>query len=213
MKLIVGLGNPGQGYSHNRHNLGFMCVGDFAKAHGIRFDKKQGLARIGTGEVSGAAVVVARPQTYMNESGQAVGKLVKKFASGLDDVVVIHDDLDLPVGRIRIRQGGSAGGHNGIKSIINAVGPDFVRIRVGIGRPSVVSGGVPTPEDEIVGYVLSGFARDEKKVIDQTIPKVSEAIECIITEGLTAAMNKYNQGNGKSEIRTSKNESSENDPN
>ena len=199
MKVIVGLGNPGQGYAHNRHNLGFMCVNHFAKAHGIRFDKKTGQARIGTGAVDGEAVIVARPQTYMNESGQAVGKLVKKFAKGLDDLVVIHDDLDLPVGRMRIRRGGSAGGHNGIKSIINALGPDFIRIRVGIGRPSVPQGGVPTPEDEIVGYVLSGFTRDEKKVIEETIPKVSEAIGCIITEGLMAAMNKYNQTE-KSEI-------------
>src|SRR3989338_7816522 len=103
MKLIVGLGNPGQGYSHNRHNLGFMCVSHFAKEHSIKFDKKQSQARTGTGEIGGETVVVARPETYMNLSGQAVSRLVKKFNISLDDLIVIHDDLDLPVGRIRIR--------------------------------------------------------------------------------------------------------------
>ncbi|MDO8716272.1 MAG: aminoacyl-tRNA hydrolase, partial [Dehalococcoidales bacterium] len=137
MKLVVGLGNPGQGYSNNRHNLGFMCVSHFAKEHSIAFDKKQGQARIGTGEIGGETVVVARPDTYMNQSGQAVSRLVKKFSVSLDDLIIIHDDLDLPVGRIRIRQGGSAGGHRGIESIINSLGgKEFLRVRVGIGRPA-----------------------------------------------------------------------------
>ena len=194
MKLIVGLGNPGQSYSHNRHNLGFMCVNHFAKVHGIKFDKKQGQARTGTGEIAGETVVVARPETYMNQSGQAVSRLVKRFNISLDDLIVIHDDLDLPVGRIRVRQGGSAGGHRGIESIITGLGSkDFLRIRVGIGRPSGTGRGIPTPEDAVIAYVLSGFPPEEKKVIDMTIPEVSEALECLITEGLTAAMNKYNR--------------------
>ena len=194
MKLIVGLGNPGQSYSHNRHNLGFMCVNHFAKVHGIKFDKKQGQARTGTGEIAGETVVVARPETYMNQSGQAVSRLVKRFNISLDDLIVIHDDLDLPVGRIRVRQGGSAGGHRGIESIITGLGSkDFLRIRVGIGRPSATGRGIPTPEDAIIAYVLSGFTSEEKKVIDQTIPVVSEALESLITEGLSAAMNKYNR--------------------
>ncbi len=193
MKLIVGLGNPGQGYSHNRHNLGFMCISNFAKEHGIKFDKKQGQARTGTGEIGGETVVVARPETYMNQSGQAVSRLVKKFNISLDDLIVIHDDLDLPVGRIRIRQGGSAGGHRGIESIITGLGSkDFLRIRVGIGRPSNTGSGISTSEDAVIAYVLSGFTSEEKKVIERTIPEVSEAIECLITEGLGAAMNKYN---------------------
>ena len=193
MKLIIGLGNPGTKYANNRHNLGFMCVSEFAKVHHIPFDTKQGLARIGESTVAGEAIVVARPQTFMNESGQAVSKLVKKFSVGLDDLVVIHDDLDLPLGRIRIRKGGSAGGHNGIKSIINSVGVDFVRLRVGIGRPSAPKGGVPGSDDEIVGYVLRGFAPEERKIIDTTIPKVVEAVDCLITEGLAAAMTKYSK--------------------
>ncbi len=192
MKLIVGLGNPGQGYSNNRHNLGFMCVSYFAKENGIKFDKKQGQARTGTGEIGGETVVAARPETYMNQSGQAVSRLVKKFSISLDDLIIIHDDLDLPVGRIRIRQGGSAGGHRGIESIISGLGDkEFLRVRVGIGRPS--GSGRGASEDAIVGYVLGGFAPEERNVIDQTIPAVSEALECLIAEGLSAAMNKYNK--------------------
>ena len=194
MKLVVGLGNPGQGYSRNRHNLGFMCVSHFAKEHGIKFDKKQGQARTGTGDIGGETVVVARPETYMNQSGQAVSRLVKRSNSSLDDLIVIHDDLDLPVGRIRIRQGGSAGGHRGIESIITGLGSkDFLRIRVGIGRPSVTGSGISTPEDAVIAYVLSGFTLEEKKIIDRTIPEVSEAIESLITGGLAVAMNKYNR--------------------
>ncbi|MBM2825695.1 MAG: peptidyl-tRNA hydrolase [Dehalococcoidales bacterium] len=193
MKLIVGLGNPGRSYEHNRHNLGFMCVSYFAKEHVIVFDKKQGNARIGLGEVAGQRIVVARPQTYMNQSGEAVGRLVKKFSVSFPDLIVIHDDLDLPVGKIRLRQGGSAGGHKGIGSIIAELGrPDFLRLRVGIGRPTGVAGSPEATEASIVSYVLSGFNAEEKPVISQTIPMVSEAILCLLTEGLTVAMNRYN---------------------
>ncbi|MBI2851700.1 MAG: aminoacyl-tRNA hydrolase, partial [Chloroflexi bacterium] len=181
MKLIVGLGNPGQGYARNRHNLGFMCVSFIAGQHRIKLDKKAGQARIGQGEIAGEEVVVARPQTYMNRSGQAVKYLVERFRTGLDDLIIIHDDLDLPVGRIRIRLGGSAAGHRGIKSIISDLGsPDFVRIRVGIGRPERIASGseVPYQEEAIIGYVLSDFTREEKKIIDEAVPRVSEAIEC-----------------------------------
>ena len=187
MKLIVGLGNPGRGYAHNRHNLGFMCVNHFARTHSIRFDKKQGQARIGVGEVAGSKVVVARPQTYMNLSGRSVSRLVKKFNISRDDVIVIHDDLDLPTGKIRIRQCGGSGGHKGVDSIVTWLGSqDFLRLRVGIGRPVEIS------ETDIVAYVLSDFTAGEKQTIARVIPGVSEAILCLLTEGLMAAMNKYN---------------------
>jgi PTH1 family peptidyl-tRNA hydrolase len=193
MKLIVGLGNPGLGYARNRHNIGFMCLNRFARKHGIRFDKKQGKARIGRGEVAGNQVVVARPQTYVNLSGQSVSRLVKKFNINLDDLIVIHDDLDLPPGKIRIRQGGSSGGHKGIDSIItDLASPEFVRIRIGIGRPDIAEGDTQTKEAEVIAYVLSDFTPEEKRVINQVIPRVSEAIHYLLTEGLTAAMNKYN---------------------
>ena len=193
MKLIVGLGNPGRGYANNRHNAGFICLNHFARMQDIRFDKKQGKARIGTGEVAGSKVVVAKPQTYMNLSGRSVSLLVKKFNVSFDNLLVIHDDLDLPLGKIRIRQGGSAGGHKGVGSIITELdSQNFIRIRVGIGRPVKNEGFTELSEDDIIAYVLSDFTPDEKQAITQVIPMVSEAILCLLTEGLVAAMNKYN---------------------
>ncbi len=193
MKLIVGLGNPGRSYVHNRHNAGFICLNYFARMQGIRFDKKQSRARTGLGEVAGNEVVVAKPQTYMNLSGQSVSRLVKKFDINLDNLLVVHDDLDLPLGKIRIRQGGGSGGHKGVNSIITELGScDFLRIRVGIGRPTTSEGSTEVSEDDIIAYVLSDFTAEEKQTITKVIPGVSEAIYCLLTEGLTAAMNKYN---------------------
>ena len=193
MKLIVGLGNPGRGYTNNRHNVGFICLNYFAKEQGIRFDKKQGRARIGVGEVAGSEVMVARPQTYINLSGQSVSLLVKKFNIDLNNLLVIHDDLDLPLGKIRIRYGGGSGGHNGVESIITELGSqDFIRIRVGIGRPSAIGDSAEISEADIITYVLSDFTPEGKQTIIQVIPRVSEAILCLLTEGLVAAMNKYN---------------------
>ena len=189
MKLIVGLGNPGRSYAGNRHNIGLMCLSHFAKIEGIRFDKKQSQARIGTGEVAGDKIVLARPQTYMNLSGQSVSRLIRRFNISLDDLVVIHDDLDLPPGKIRIRKGGGSAGHKGIDSIINELASqEFIRIRVGIDRPDIAE----LSETDIITHVLGDFSADEKQAIAQTVPRVSEAILCLLTEGLTAAMNKYN---------------------
>ena len=193
MKLIVGLGNPGRGYANNRHNMGFMCLTHFARTQGIRFDKKQGQARIGSGEAAGSQVVVVKPQTYMNLSGQSVSRLVERFKINLSDLLVIHDDLDLPLGKIRIRQGGSSGGHKGIGSIINELGSqDFLRLRVGIGRPIMSTSEIS--EDDTIAYVLSDLTPDEKQVIDKVVPRVGEAILCLLTESPTIAMNKYNHG-------------------
>ena len=192
MELIVGLGNPGRGYANNRHNIGFMCLNRFARRHGIRFDKRQCQARIGSGEVAGNKVVLARPQTYMNRSGGAVSRLVKKYDISLENIIVIHDDLDLPLGKIRIRPRGSAAGHKGIDSIITHLGSeDFVRIRVGIGRPTAKEGSAIS-EDDIIAYVLSDFTPEEKRVIVETTFQVSEAIYCLLTEGLVTTMNRFN---------------------
>ena len=193
MKLIVGLGNPGRIYARNRHNIGFMCVSHFARTQGIRFDKKQGQARIGTGEVAGNKLIVARPQTHMNLSGESVIRLVNKFNISLNDLLVIHDDLDLPLGKIRLSQGSGSGGHKGVDSIITHLGSlDFPRLRVGIGRPPIIEGSAEDREAEVVAYVLNDFTPEERKTITQVIPKVSEAILNLLNEGLTAAMNKYN---------------------
>ncbi|MDD3677821.1 MAG: aminoacyl-tRNA hydrolase [Dehalococcoidales bacterium] len=192
MKLIVGLGNPGQGYSNNRHNIGFICLKHFSKEHKITFDKKQADARIGRGNIEGLDVVLAKPQTYMNLSGKSVNRLMQKYKLKPEDIIVIHDDMDLPLGKVRIRMGGSSGGHKGINSIIAEVGTrEFIRIKVGIGRPE------KDEEDrfydrDIVDYVLSNFSRDEKKQLEPSISKVSNALLCLITEGLEPAMNKFN---------------------
>jgi PTH1 family peptidyl-tRNA hydrolase len=193
MKLIVGLGNPGLFYANNRHNIGYMCVNRFARDHKIRFNKKQGLARVGTGEIDGEEVVLARPQTFMNESGEAVSRLITKYKIGISDLIIIHDDLDLPTGKIRLRQGRGSGGHKGIESIIARLGKgNFYRVRVGIGRPDIPEDADIDKERAVIDYVLSGFTREERKIIDGVIPEVSRAISCLLTEGIETAMNKYN---------------------
>jgi len=189
MKLIVGLGNPGRSYAGNRHNIGFICLRYFARSQGIKFDRKKGLARIGAGTVEGNKLVLARPQTYMNNSGTSVSRLVRSFKVSPKDLLVIHDDLDLPPAKIRISSGSGSGGHKGINSIIEELGTrEFTRLRVGIGRPAKPS----TTEDDIIAYVLSDFTPPEKEAISDIIPRVSEAIVCLLTKGLTPAMNKFN---------------------
>ena len=192
MKLIVGLGNPGRGYAHNRHNIGFMCLGDFARKQGIRFDRKRGKARTGIGEVAGEGVILARPQTFMNLSGESVSRLVSGFDMALDDLLVVHDDLDLSLGKIRLRRGGSSGGHKGVDSIISSLGSqDFPRLRVGIGRPASSENHSENGEG-IISYVLSDFTPVEKQIVTQVIPRVGEAMLYLLTDGLLPAMNRYN---------------------
>ena len=188
----MGLGNPGRGYAHSRHNIGFRCLSHFARKQGIRLDRKRGKARIGVGEVAGEGVVLARPQVFMNLSGQSVSRLVSGFEIALGDLLVIHDDLDLPSGKIRLRRGGSSGGHKGVDSIISSIGSqDFLRLRVGIGRPAS-----DEKHDEggagIIYYVLSDFTPEEKPVVTKAISRVSEAILCLLAEGLLPAMDRYN---------------------
>ena len=189
MKLIVGLGNPGRTYSRNRHNIGFTCLSRFARSKGIKFAHKKSLARIGTGKVENIEVVLAKPQTFMNNSGQSLSRLVKKFKVDPKDLIVVHDDIDLPPAKIRISFGSSSGGHKGINSIIQELGTqDFVRLRIGIGRPNKPE----ISEDDIIAYVLSDFTPTEKRSIDNIIPTVNDAILCLLTEGLTPAMNQFN---------------------
>jgi PTH1 family peptidyl-tRNA hydrolase len=206
MKLIVGLGNPGQEYSSNRHNIGFLCINHFARLHHITLDKKQAKARTGTGMVAGTEVLLAKPQTYMNLSGVSVSQLMQKYKLTPDDLIVVHDDLDLPLGRIRIRKGSSAGGHNGIKSIIAHLGTqDFTRIRIGISRPE--PNGCEARLETIVEYVLGDFTEEDKPVIEETIQRVSDALITLITQGLEAAMNKFNADPRKKKARPEEEES------
>jgi len=193
MKLIIGLGNPGKIHSRNRHNIGFMCLNRFARMHGIKFDRKLSLARTGRGEVAGTEAILVRPQTYMNSSGQSVRRLVNRYNIKLNDLLVIHDDLDLPLGKIRIRRGGGSGGHKGIDSIIDELeSPDFLRLKVGIGRPIIIGGPTEINESEIVDYVLSDLSPNEEEPVAKAITLASEAILCLFADGLTVTMNKYN---------------------
>jgi len=186
MKLIVGLGNPGKDYARNRHNIGFRCLNYFARRHSLRFDRRQCRARLAVGE-AGGGLLLAKPQTFVNVSGEVVARLVDKHNIALSDLLVIYDDLDLPPGKVRIRPKGGSGGHKGMKSIISALGSeDFARIRVGIGRPA------RDDEDSIVNYVLGNFSPSEEKVIRSAVITVSEALECFLDQGIEAAMGKFN---------------------
>ena len=191
MKLIVGLGNPGKTYAHNRHNVGFRSLNYFARLHSIRFDRRQCRARIGLAKIRGEKLLLAKPGTFVNLSGNSVAGLVRKHDIPLGDLLVIYDDLDLPLGNIRLRQSGGSGGHKGMNSIISALGSEvFPRIRVGIGRPQGEKQFIS--EDAIVNYVLSDFSSQEEATIKPVIVKVSEAIDHFLTQGIVAAMSKFN---------------------
>ena len=154
-----------------------------ARRHRISLRGLKSRAKLGTGEIAGEAVVLAKPQTYMNLSGESVRLLVRRYAVPVEDLLVIYDDLDLPVGKLRIRERGGSGGHKGMESIIAALESDeFCRIRVGIGRPV----------GDAVSYVLRGFTAEEKRIVDRVLATVSDAVWCILTEGAETAMNRFN---------------------
>lgn len=183
VKLIVGLGNPGEEYVGTRHNVGFRCLQLLARRHHLTFSRRECRARVAEGAIASQPVLLARPHTYMNLSGTAVACLVRKYRLSIGDLVVIHDDMDLPPGRIRLRPKGSAGGHHGMESIIASLGSqDFPRLRIGIGLPS----------GDTIDYVLSPFSDEEKESVAVAIQQAAEAVECLLTEGIEAAMNKYN---------------------
>ncbi len=184
IKLIVGLGNPGVRYAQSRHNVGFLVVDRFARAHDLSFSRKRFNAELAEGEIGGVRVMLAKPQTYMNLSGDAVGKLFAFYKIAPHDLIVVYDDLDLPLGKMRLRTKGSAGGHHGMESIISRIGTsDFPRLRVGIGRPN---------PDADIDHVLGRFEGDERKVMDETFARAVEAIDVWLRDGIDAAMNKYN---------------------
>jgi PTH1 family peptidyl-tRNA hydrolase len=190
-KLIVGLGNPGRKYAHNRHNVGSQCLDRLAQAHGLSFGSRilsrkgrRAKASLAPGKIADIEVVLAKPLTYMNLSGQAVKQLTSFYGLSLEDILVIHDDLDLSLGTIRLRPEGGSGGHKGILSIIEALGSQsFPRLRVGIGRP---------PGNDAVSYVLSDFTGDEQIVLENVYERVVAAAKLFLREGIEAAMNAYN---------------------
>ena len=192
VRLIAGLGNPGAKYAGNRHNIGFMCLDHFARENSLSFTRSSSQAKIVEGRIAGHDIILAKPQTFMNNSGVSIGGLVRKFKVKFENMIIVHDDLDLPLGRIRIRLGGSSGGHNGINSIVQHVGnQEFVRVRVGIGRPNGQETG-KNGEDDVINHVLGDFNPEEKAIMQEVIPCVSKVIQCLLETGLTEAMNKYN---------------------
>lgn len=189
--LIVGLGNPGREYANTRHNAGFQVVSQLAQRNALTFSRKQLDALVATGQIAGGRVVLAKPQTWMNESGRSVAQLVRFYKMDMQRVLVVYDDLDLPIGAIRLRSEGGSGGHKGMKSIIEKLGAqNFPRLRVGIGRPP----GQMDPVD----YVLLPFDRHEVDIIADAYSRAADAVEVFIKEDITAAMNRFNQGANKS---------------
>ncbi len=187
MYLIVGLGNPGEKYAGTRHNVGFDAVDALAETYDIRLSHKRARALWGRGEMAGVPVILAKPQTYMNLSGEAVSRLVRM--NGLDpahDLIVLSDDIHLAPGNLRIRQQGSAGGHNGLKDIIAHLGTDaFLRVRIGVGEPPA--------EGEQVQHVLSRFSKSDRERVDAAIADAAEAVAMIVRGDTEAAMGRYNQ--------------------
>jgi PTH1 family peptidyl-tRNA hydrolase len=192
MKLIVGLGNPGRSYVNNRHNVGYRCLDYIARKHDIQIRQRRARSHLGLGSLGDTKVMLVKPRTFMNLSGEAVGALMRYNRVPVKDLLVICDDLDLPLGKIRIRERGSSGGHKGVKSIIAHVGSqDFPRVRVGIA-PLRCAGESPSHRIDAVERVLSDFNAEEKTVIREVYPRVAAAVECLLAEGIAAAMNTFN---------------------
>jgi len=183
--LIVGLGNPGLAYRHNRHNVGFMVVDTLADKLEIPLKRVKFKAQIGNGKLGDIPIIIAKPLTFMNNSGEAVAPLVRYFKVPLERLLVIHDDMDLPLGTLRMRPSGGSAGHNGMLSIFDKLGTNAIpRLRVGIGRPP----GRMDPAD----YVLQDFSRSEEELLNMVITQACEAALAFITTGLEKAMNTYN---------------------
>lgn len=186
MKLVVGLGNPGPRYALTRHNAGFMAVDRLAKWLETPVDRNFFRSLVGQGVWAGEKIILVKPQTYMNLSGQAVVALLNWYKLTPADLIVIYDDLDLPPGRLRIRDRGSAGGHRGMSSIISLLGTgDFIRVRIGIGRP-------PVPGPEVADWVLAHPAPEDMEAISRVLETVPGVVEEIVRAGVVSAMNKFN---------------------
>ncbi len=183
MKLIVGLGNPGFRYRSTRHNIGFMALDRMAETSGIRLKKRTAHSLFGMGKIGDQEIFLAKPLTYMNLSGKAVSEIVKSRDLSLDDLLVVMDDKDLPLGRIRLRQKGSPGGHNGLRSVAEELGTEeFPRLRIGIG-PNI---------NILRDHVLTPFRRDEREALKDVLESSKRCIEIWIMDGIDTAMNRFN---------------------
>ncbi|MGE5473688.1 MAG: aminoacyl-tRNA hydrolase [Ignavibacteriales bacterium] len=186
MYIIVGLGNPGKTYENTRHNVGFKTVDLLADRFNIAVSKKKFNALIGEGNLAGEKIVLIKPQTYMNLSGESIFQILKWYKIDLSNLLIIYDDVDLETGSIRIRVKGSAGTHNGMRSIVDYIdSEDFPRIRIGIGKP-------PNPDYELADFVLSKFTQNEEEIIRKAVNDAADAAIAIIEKGISYAMNNYN---------------------
>ena len=184
--ILVCLGNYGQKYENTRHNIGFMAADRLVEKRDLKCNRLRFRALTEVIDFGGARVLLMKPQTYMNLSGEAVGEAARFYKIPADHVVVISDDISLPLGKIRVRGSGSAGGHNGLKNIIAHLGTDvFPRVKVGVGAPE-------NPEYDVVDWVIGNFSAQEKKIIDDALDRALAAAECIIEKSVNEAQNKYN---------------------
>ena len=190
--LVVGLGNPGPEYASHRHNVGFWVINELARRAGVRLKAAGRHLNFAVAEIEGTRVALVKPRTFVNLSGIAVREALKRTGADLARTIVVHDDLDLPVGALRIRQGGGHGGHNGLKSIGAEVGLDFVRIRIGIGRP-VVNGEPTWDPDVIASYVLSAPPPRERSMLEEAVRLAADAVPVIISEGVDQAATRFNR--------------------
>lgn len=185
MRIIVGLGNSGNRYRCTRHNIGFRCIDLLSRNWEVSLSERRPKAVLGRGRRQEQDLVLAKPRTFMNHSGEAVAYLLTRFAAKPADLVVIYDEMDLPVGKLRLRPGGGPAGHNGIRSIIAELKtPDFARLRVGIGHPAI--------GQEQVAHVLSRFSESETTTIAQAVEQAAAAIDCLLESGIDTAMNRFN---------------------
>lgn len=185
MKLIAGLGNPGAKYTETRHNVGFMVAEALAAAASVSLKKKGHQGFYGVGRVAGQECTILLPQTYMNLSGVSVGSAYKSLGLAPGDLIVIHDDIDLPFGTLKLRVGGGHGGHNGIRSIREVLGSgEFIRLKIGVGRPAGAG--------DVAGHVLSAFASSERNLLDRVLAGSIQALTLLLERGVSAAMNEFN---------------------
>ena len=205
--VVLGLGNPGDQYAAHRHNVGAQCVNVVAKRLQTQLKDTWGPSRIAQVTLAGLPVILARSRTFMNHSGEAAAALLRRARAKPDRLLVLYDELDLPLGTIRVRERGSTGGHNGMRSIVEHIGTqDFPRIRIGIGRPYPHNERDGRSREEIerdvLRWVLSPFAEDAQAAVQQVRARVADAVECIVTDGVEAAMNRFNQTSGQASTNT-----------
>ena len=194
MKLIVGLGNPGIEYQFTPHNAGFLAVDRIAEQCGVALSNRRGKALTARAKLAGHDVLLAKPETFMNLSGLSVVALAREFEieNPSEDIIVLYDELALPLGTIRVRERGSAGGHNGVKSVSGALGTEeWLRIRIGVGKPALADGREVRAGGK--DYLLSPMGKQELAVLDEVLDRASRAVEMVLTQGVGAAMNEFNR--------------------